>query len=184
MIQCVFMTCCYAYLIKKEGQSLSKRVKQSTSYKILISACLLGERVRYDGKSNKITGDLIARWSQQGLLLPICPEVCGGLPIPRPAAEIQADGTIKTGTGIDVSQAFIRGAQKTLQLALNHNIRIAILTEKSPSCGSSQIYNGEFKRQLIAGQGVTTELLRANKIEVFNQFELEKVRDLIDGAAV
>lgn len=149
-------------------------MRQSSSCKILISACLLGERVRYDAKINKVEDALIGRWQVQGLLLPVCPEVCGGLATPRPPAEILADGSVRTEAGQDVSEAFQAGAQKTLQLALEHNIQIAILTERSPSCGSSQIYNGRFERSLIAGQGVTTQLLRENGIQVFNQFELER----------
>ncbi|WP_028863474.1 DUF523 domain-containing protein [Psychromonas aquimarina] len=149
-------------------------------YKILISACLLGERVRYDAKINKIEDKLIDSWLQQGILLSVCPEVCGGLATPRPAAEIQSDGSIKTQAGQDVSNAFTTGAEKTLRLALENNIKVAILTEKSPSCGSSQIYNGNFDRTLISGQGVTTQLLRRHGIKVFNQFQLAQVQNYLD----
>lgn len=145
-------------------------------YKILISACLLGERVRYDAKINKIESELIENWIKQDMLLAICPEVSGGLPTPRPPAEIQSNGLIKTEKGIDVTQAFIEGAQKTLQVALQNNIKVAILTERSPSCGSSKVYDGKFERNLIDGQGITTKLLRENGIRVFNQFELQKVQ--------
>lgn len=148
-------------------------------YKIIISACLLGERVRYDAKVNKLDNKLLDKWLAEGYLLSVCPEVCGGLPTPRPAAEIQQDDTIKTQAGTDISAAFQRGAEHTLALALQFNIKVAILTEKSPSCGSTQIYNGQFQRTLIAGQGVTTQLLRANGIQVFNQFELDRVQALI-----
>ena len=150
--------------------------------KIIISACLLGERVRYDAKVNKLENKLIDKWLSQGLLLPVCPEVCGGLSTPRPPAEIQTDGSVKTQANRDVSEAFKKGALKTLQLALEKNIKVAILTEKSPSCGSSQIYNGHFDRTLIGGQGVTTQLLRANGIKVFNQFEVEKVQAFLTNS--
>ncbi|MCW8995904.1 MAG: DUF523 domain-containing protein [Psychromonas sp.] len=152
---------------------------QLNNYKILISACLLGKRVRYDAKIKKLNNELIDKWLADGCLLSACPEVGGGLPTPRAAAEIQADGTIKTAAGSDLSSAFQSGAEQVLALALKFNIKIAILTEKSPSCGSSQIYNGRFERRLIAGQGVTTQLLRANGIQVFNQFELDKVQALL-----
>lgn len=145
---------------------------KNNNIKILISACLLGERVRYDAKINKLEDALITEWQQKQLLLPICPEVCGGLPTPRPAAEIQSDGSIKTVNGEDVSKAFHLGAQKTLQLALEHNVQVAILTEKSPSCGSSTRYDGSFSRTLINDEGCTTALLRAHGIAVFNQFNL------------
>ncbi|MCG6200060.1 DUF523 domain-containing protein [Psychromonas antarctica] len=142
---------------------------------ILISACLLGERVRYDAQINKLKHCMIDNWLAQGCLLSCCPEVCGGLATPRPAAEIQKDGSIKTEAGEDVSGAFKKGALKTLQLALENNIKIAILTEKSPSCGSSQIYNGRFERRLINGKGLTTQLLEAHGIKVFNQFQLAQI---------
>ena len=146
------------------------------SYKILISACLLGQRVRYDAKQQKLQDPLIEYWLESGLLLPACPEVLGGLPTPRPAAEIQIDGKIKTGEGQDVTEAFKDGAEKTLALALKHQIKIVILTEKSPSCGSKNIYDGNFSRTIINGQGMTTKLLRENGILVFNQFQLEEVQ--------
>lgn len=142
------------------------------NYKVLISACLIGEPVRYDGKSNFIESDILALWQAQNILLPICPEVCGGLETPRPPAEIHANGLIKTQSGIDVTVEFERGAEFTLQQALKHNIKIAILTEKSPSCGSHFIYDGTFSRSLISGQGITAQLLEKNGIKVFNQFEL------------
>ena len=160
---------------------MSKLKEQSKQYKILISACLLGERVRYDARINKLNNKLIDKWLAQGWLLSTCPEVCGGLATPRPAAEIQQDGTIKIQSGEDVTEAFQKGAEHTLALALKFNIKVAILTEKSPSCGSSQIYNGQFQRTLIDGQGLTTQLLRANGIQVFNQFELEKVQTLLNN---
>ncbi len=158
---------------------MSEVKEQIQQYKILISACLLGERVRYDGKINKLNHKLIDSWLAQGWLLSSCPEVCGGLATPRPAAEIQQDGLIKTQYGEDVTDAFKKGAEHTLALALKFNIKVAILTEKSPSCGSSQIYNGRFERSLIDGQGLTTQLLRAHGIQVFNQFELDKVQAFI-----
>ena len=166
--------------ISRRESKLSKLNEQIKHYKILISACLLGERVRYDGKTNRLDNKLLDKWLAEGCLLSICPEVCGGLAIPRPAAEIQQGGTIKTQAGTDVSTAFQKGAEHALAAALKFNIKIAILTEKSPSCGSAQIYNGQFERRLIAGQGLTTQLLRANGIQVFNQFQLHKVEALLN----
>lgn len=148
-------------------------------YKVLISACLLAQRVRYDAKVIPVTEPLIKEWLAQGLLLDVCPEVCGGLNTPRAPAEIQPTGLITTETGIDLSEAFKTGAEKTLRLALQHNIKIAVLTEKSPSCGSSLIYDGQFNRTLISGQGITSKLLRENGIQVFNQFQLQQVATLL-----
>ena len=152
--------------------------------KILISACLVGEPVRYDGKSNLIDHALISKWQSQGILLPICPEVIGGLKTPRPPAEIQLNGSLQTQQGIDVTAEFQRGAELTLQKALKHNIKIAILTEKSPSCGSQLIYDGAFARKLIKGQGVTAKLLEKHGIKVFNQFELAEAEDHLKATAL
>ena len=154
--------------------------------KILISACFLSNPVRYDGTAydieNKVsleTLSIISRWQEQGRLLAICPEMSGGLPVPRPAAEIiptqamQAKRVqVKTQSGVDVSNEFIRGAQSALALCQAENIKLAVLTESSPSCGSSWIYDGQFSRNKISGEGVTTALLREYGIKVFSQFEL------------
>jgi len=145
-------------------------------YKILISACLLGERVRYDAKQKSLQHPLIDYWKEAGILYPVCPEVLGGLPTPRPAAEIQTNGRVLTGQEEDVTKAFKQGAEKTLALALKHRINIVILTERSPSCGSSNIYDGNFSRTIIDGQGITTKLLRKHGIQVFNQFQLQEVQ--------
>jgi uncharacterized protein YbbK (DUF523 family) len=146
-------------------------------YKILISACLLGQRVRYDAKIKNLQNPLLTEWLKEGVLLPACPEVLGGLPTPRPAAEIKVNGNIETGQGKNVTEAFCHGAKKTLALAVKYNIRIAILTERSPSCGSGEIYDGSFSRKVIDGQGMTTTLLRDNGIFVFNQFQLQEAQD-------
>lgn len=153
---------------------------KTSSYKILTSACLLGQRVRYDAKVKTINDPLIDLWLSQQIMLPICPEMLGGLPTPRAAAEIQINGKIETGQGEDVTDAFQIGAQKTLELALKHDIKIAILTERSPSCGSEVIYDGSFSRSLIDGHGITTRLLRENGILVFNQFQLKKVQTQLE----
>lgn len=145
-------------------------------YKILISACLLGQRVRYDAKIKTITDPLLKKWQEQGILLPACPEVLAGLPTPHPAAEIKMTGKIETQAGDNMTEAFHQGAHKTLLLAQQHHIKIAILTERSPSCGSNQIYDGSFSNTIIAGQGKTSKLLRDNGIFVFNQFQLQEAQ--------
>lgn len=135
--------------------------------KILISSCLLGHPVRYDGNSKPIQHDIISHWQQLGCLVTICPEMSGGLPVPRPPAELQSDGRIITKSGKDVSAPFNQGAQNSLNLCLQQNIKIAILKQSSPSCGSQQIYDGSFSGQKISGMGVTAKLLTDNGIEVF-----------------
>jgi len=148
--------------------------------KILISGCLLGEQVRYDGGNCLQNSTLLERWQQEGRLVPLCPEVAGGLPVPRLPAEIQPDGRIVNIEHDDVSDAFRRGAEKALQLCREHGITIAILKEGSPSCGSSQINDGSFSKTRIDGAGITTRLLRDNGVQVFSELELEKVETLLE----
>jgi len=164
----------------------------NTKQKILISACLLGEKVRYDGSDLLIENPLLKQWQQQGRLIPICPEVAGGMSTPRAPAEIMAEGGgggqtvlshqafVMDNTGKDVTQYFIRGAQKALALAKENHCVAAILTERSPSCGSHLIYDGSFSGKRIDGMGVTSALLRQNGISVFNQHQLEQLAQLLD----
>lgn len=142
---------------------------------ILISACLLGEKVRYDGQSKPLLDPIIVYWQQQELLFSLCPEVSGGLPIPRAAAEIiplYKTIQIININGNDVTKAFLKGAEIALNHCQQKKIRMAILTESSPSCGSQKIHNGKFDGQTISGQGITTRLLEKNSIKVFNQHQL------------
>ena len=142
--------------------------------KILVSACLVGQRVRYDGRDADPHEALLARWQAEGRLVPICPEVAGGLPVPRPPAELVA-GRVLTRPGEDVTAAFTSGAQAALALAKRHGIRLAVLKAKSPSCGSAGIYDGTFTGRVVPGEGVTAALLRAHGIEVFSELELAQV---------
>ncbi|WP_320044945.1 DUF523 domain-containing protein [uncultured Desulfobacter sp.] len=149
--------------------------------KILISACLLGQPVRYDGRSCPFECSLINLWQAKGLLVPVCPEMDGGLPVPRPPAEISFGGgpgvwagkaRVMTGQA-DVTQFFIKGAQAALDKALSCGIKTALLKQKSPSCGSCRIYDGCFSRSLVDGMGVTTALLRQNGILVFGEDQID-----------
>jgi uncharacterized protein YbbK (DUF523 family) len=151
--------------------------------KILISACLLGRKVRYDGKTLPVTDNLLERWMAQGRVISVCPEVDAGMSIPRAPAEITAGtgydvlaGTAKVliENGDEVSAYFEKGAQLTLALCKQYDIKVAVLTESSPSCGSSNIYDGSFTRQKIAGVGVTVALLEQHGIKVFNQHQLSE----------
>lgn len=147
---------------------------------VLISACLLGEPVRYDGNSNNHKVDhlqpLIHQWRQQERLIPICPEVAGGLGIPRAAAEIcGGDGndvlmgraSVVDNTGRNVSAEFIAGAQHALGIAQQYGAGVALLAARSPSCGSRQIYDGTFQGTLLPGIGVTAALLEQHGIRCF-----------------
>jgi uncharacterized protein YbbK (DUF523 family) len=141
-------------------------------HRILVSSCLLGAPVRYNGEHKAIEHELMETWQREGRLVGICPEMAGGLPTPRPAAEIQAD-RVKTKTGEDVTDAFKHGAQAALALAQSRGCRFALLKENSPSCGSSFIGNGSFSGTRIAGAGLTAQLLRQHGIFVFSENEIE-----------
>ena len=145
---------------------------------ILISSCLLGQPVRYDGKGALCQHPLIARWQAEQRLLSVCPETSGGLPTPRPSAEIdggQGEQVLRGTTSVlsidqqDFSREFISGAKITLEKCQRHHIKMAILKARSPSCGSQSTYSGDFSGQLVSGQGVTTALLESHGIKVFDE---------------
>ena len=138
--------------------------------KILISACLVGDKVKYDGKSNY--NPLIKELLEHYELVPFCPEVEGGLPTPRKPSERKGDKVINDA-GKDVTNFFVSGAKKALTICQYLNIKVAILKERSPSCGSKNVHDGSFSNRLIKGEGVTTELLRKNGIKVISEEELE-----------
>ncbi|TCN80732.1 uncharacterized protein YbbK (DUF523 family) [Shewanella fodinae] len=140
--------------------------------KILVSACLMGEKVRYDGNDNLLQHPLMQRWQQEQRLLMICPEVAGGLSVPRAPAE-QIGTRIITCDGADVTTAFQRGAWRAQQLAQQQGVVMAILKARSPSCGVGQIYDGSFSRRLIADDGVTAAALRQLGIAVFSELQLD-----------
>ena len=137
-----------------------------STYHYLINACLCGQACRYDGQARPAAA--LARLVEQGLALSICPEVDGGLPIPRTPCERQA-GRVIDQNGQDRTQAYQAGAEHALALAQKYHITTAILKERSPSCGSSQIYDGTFSHTRIPGMGVTAELLRQNGITVYSE---------------
>ena len=155
---------------------------------ILISACLLGDPVRYNGTGKVIQHSLIQQWQKENRLLSVCPEIAGGMSTPRAPAEIIAgngatvlsqQSNVLNNEGHDVTDAFILGAKQTLQLAKQHHCIAAILTERSPSCGSHFIYDGSFSGTKISGMGVTAALLEENGIAVFNQNQLDEVDKLL-----
>lgn len=156
--------------------------------RILVSSCLVGRPVRYDGAAKPVGADLFARWRAEGRLVPVCPEVSGGLAVPRPPAEIVGgdghavlDGTaeVRTNSGVDVTAEFLRGAQLALDAARRSGVRIALLKEGSPSCGGSRIYDGTFSGTSTPGEGVTTALLEREGIRVFNENDLTAVEALL-----
>lgn len=149
--------------------------------KILISSCLLGEKVRYNGESKAFGDPRLARWQEEGRLIPVCPEMEGGLPVPRPPAQRREDRVV-TEDGSDVSEDFQLGAQAALALARQHGASVAVLKQNSPSCGSRFIHDGSFQGVLIPGEGVTTELLRQHGIAVFGEDQLDEAERMLEEA--
>ena len=153
---------------------------------ILISACLLGHKVRYNGSDAATGHALLAQWQREGRVVGLCPEIAGGLPTPRPAAEItQGSGGAKVLLGLarvviadgsDITPAFVAGAQQALAVALAKGIKVAVLKEGSPSCGSSSTYNGSFSGGSTALPGVTAALLVQNGVTVFNEHQLDEAQ--------
>ena len=137
--------------------------------KLIVSACLLGVSCRYDGKSKPC--EKVKRLAEKYELIPVCPEVFGGLSTPRPPSEMQNDGSFINALGEDVTANYRKGAEETLRIAMENGCKLAILKEKSPSCGSGLIYDGTFSGTLVPGDGVTAELLKENGIEVYGETE-------------
>ena len=140
---------------------------------LLISECLCGVCCRYDGDHNQI--DRLEELKDLYNLIPICPEVMGGLSTPRPPAE-RVGNLVKTENGIDVTEQFQRGAAFALQIAIDRKCMRALLKAKSPSCGYGEIYDGTFTRTLVNGIGVTSELLLQHDISIYTE---KNVHDLI-----
>lgn len=149
--------------------------------KIMISACLAGDLVRYDGKTKPLQDSWVERLLNEGLVCKFCPEVAAGMSTPRPPAQI-VGGTgedvlskkaiVQDIQGRDVTEYFIRGAERALSVVRDKKIDAALLKEKSPSCGVNVVYDGSFGSCLIDGTGVTTALLRHNGVEVFSENEI------------
>ena len=138
--------------------------------RLLISACLLGRRCKYDGGHNALPEETLAALRERFSLVPVCPETAGGLPIPREPSE-RKDGRVVSLSGEDVTAAFEHGAEAALALARRFGCRKALLKERSPSCGAGAIYDGSFSHAVIPGDGVTAEKLRAAGLELRGESE-------------
>ena len=143
--------------------------------RILISACLVGDNVKYDGGNNK--NPLIEKLLEKYELVPFCPEVEGGLPIPRHPSEQRGEQVVNDKEE-DVTDEFNRGADLALNICLYLKIKKAILKERSPSCGVHAIYDGTFSHKVIPGSGVTATLLKRKGIDVYNEDEIPMLLDL------
>ncbi|NKM50333.1 DUF523 domain-containing protein [Rhizobium leguminosarum bv. viciae] len=157
--------------------------------KILVSACLMGHAVRYDGRAKPLLHPAIERWRAEGRLVTICPEMSAGMTVPRPPAEIAEAVTgeeVLAGTarvveltGADVTEEFLQAAINAVTLARQTGCHYALLIDGSPSCGSGFIYDGTFSGRKQAGNGVTAAALKAAGVEVFSDHEIEQLIDRI-----
>ena len=143
--------------------------------KVLVSACLLGEPVRYDGRAAPSTDPRLAQWRREGRVVPCCPELEGGLPVPRPPAELAgaaapgAPVRILSASGEDLTAPFLAGARATVALCRKEGIQVAVLKERSPSCGSAWIHDGSFSGRLVPGRGIAAAALQEAGIVVFSE---------------
>lgn len=136
---------------------------------ILVSACLLGAKVRYDGKTKKepLAQELLNYYD----IIPICPEMDGGLDCPRPAGELK-DGKVFDQKGKDLSAYYRRGASLAQEIARSKHIKMAVLKDNSPSCGSTQVHDGSFSGRLIMGSGLTAAALKEIGVKIYTENNL------------
>ena len=147
---------------------------------LLVSACLLGETCRYDGKEKRYEAIDALRSLPDLTLVPFCPECAGGLAVPRVPCE-RKDGRVIARDGTDKTGPYTRGAGLALETAKERHILCALLKERSPSCGVHEIYDGTFTRTVIPGSGVTAELLKQNGIRVYSETEIEALYEYIQN---
>lgn len=145
---------------------------------ILVSACLLGANCRYNG-GGELREELVAL-SKEHHLVPICPEIYGGLATPRDPAEIVEDKVI-TCNGQDVTAQYEKGAEEVVKLASLLDCQYAIMKERSPSCGYGKVYDGTFSKVLIDGNGRASDLLAKNGVQVFGESQIAKLAVLLDN---
>ncbi len=138
--------------------------------KVYVSACLLGQNVKYDGSNNYLLQ--IEELKKYAKLIPFCPEVAGKLPTPRTPSEIKGPMVISSDNK-DRTMNFFLGATLAEELIINENIKYVLSKEKSPSCGVKKIYDGTFSHTLIDGEGITTRLLREHQVKIFSEEEIE-----------
>lgn len=159
------------------ADAVEKYVLASIKPKLLVSACLLGENCKYNGGNNY--NDNAVLLGEKFEIIPVCPEVFGGLETPREPCEI-LNGKVISKSGRDCTAEYIDGAEKTLYVAGESNAVYALLKEKSPSCGKNCIYDGSFSKRLVCGNGITADLLMKNGILVFGEGEINKLLDEIN----
>jgi uncharacterized protein YbbK (DUF523 family) len=166
--------------------------------RVLVSSCLLGQKVRYDGGDKLCSDEILQCWRASGRVVPFCPEIAGGFPTPRPPAEISkgqggsavlsGKAVVREAGGYDVTEQFVAGANAALRKAIDLGIRVAVLKEGSPSCGSTYTHDGNFAGGTAQKPGVTAALLLHHGLFVFSESQLkqadEKIRSLEANGAV
>lgn len=139
--------------------------------KLLISACLTGVNCKYSGGSNRLEAQTLKRLEEKFILVPICPERDGGLPTPRTPNE-RVGNRVINALGEDFTAEYLRGAELACAAAAEQGISLALLKEKSPSCGCGEIYDGSFSHTVIEGDGVTAERLKALGLHIYGETKI------------
>ena len=142
---------------------------------LLISACLCGQRCRYDAGIRPLPEEILDGLAKRYVLIPVCPEQAGGLPTPRIPSEIQPDGSVRQCDGTDVTETFLRGAEETAALARFCGAERALLKERSPSCGIRERFDGSFSGKTIPGMGKTAERLLQEGVRLFSEEETDRL---------
>jgi uncharacterized protein YbbK (DUF523 family) len=137
---------------------------------VLVSACLLGVACNHRGEGRHTPA--VEALAAGARLIPVCPEVAGGLPTPRPAAEIGRDRRVRTASGDDVTEFYERGARHAVSVALAAGVKRAVLKARSPSCGCHGVYDGTHQHVLVDGEGLTAEALRKAGVQVISEEDL------------
>ena len=137
--------------------------------KIMVSACLLGENCKYNGGNNK--NEKVLEFIKGHEVIPVCPEVMGGLPTPRVPSEIR-EGIVVNKEGVLVDKEFRKGAEEAYEIAVKEKVDLVLLKAKSPSCGPKQIYDGTFSKKLIDGQGIFASMIHQAGFQYMDEEDL------------
>jgi len=158
---------------------------------VLVSGCINGQPIRYNQTNVDVKSDIWDRWAAEGRLVPFCPELSAGLAVPRPPAEIlggegatvlAGDAVVLEDTGGDVTAVYVEGAKLAVAHAVEQGCVLAVLTDGSPSCGSTYTYDGSFSGGTIVGMGVTARILADHGIPVFSENQLEEADEVLRRA--
>ncbi len=147
--------------------------------KVLVSACLYGDKCRYDAEDVSFDDPTFLKWKEEGKLVKICPEVYGGLKTPRPDSQIRGERVLAR-TGQDVTEEYEKGAEEAVRLAEENKVVCCIMKQRSPSCGSKIIYDGTFTGGKIKGEGIAVRKLRKAGFKVFGEEDMEAAISFVE----